>query len=111
MKSNSKQDPSQVRPSLRWAWIVIIGCLVALVLITLRPRPHKDGSTSAIANPETSVTQETRRVADRGPNHLSSKRTAPHPKAAEEIVSERVSQFARGHKEIAAAIAKKLKVT
>src|SRR6266480_2731323 len=108
MKMTKQRNPDNAVLNRRWPWILTIGCLFFLVLMIFRPaKPGSD--TEAVRYAKSAEAVGINRDVRSSRIQASSAR-APR-RLPEEVVSEKVQQFARNHEAIVAAIAKKLNVT
>jgi len=111
MKSNSGRQPEDRVHASRWLWILGTGGLLCLLLFVFRPR-HQDRSGrvgTALSNSATVPAARGGPATSAG--HVRAKSISTPGRPAEEIVSEKVSQFARKQQEIVADMAKKLKIS
>jgi hypothetical protein len=108
MKSNRPQTPEAPPSPRRLLWILALGCLLLATLFLLRPHPRQDTNAAAAGNPTApmTITHSGRGLTFR--SRLDSDSTPVRP--AEEIVAEKVSQFARGRQELVEAMAKQFNV-
>lgn len=101
-------------PASRLPWIITMGCVLVVLLICLRPRSHPNtaASTSA-ADSSHGSTPMTVTHSGRGLNPARTRDESPPllARPAEEIVAEKISQFASSREEIVAAMARHYNVT
>ncbi|MFO1513083.1 MAG: tetratricopeptide repeat protein [Verrucomicrobiota bacterium] len=102
--------PDSNRASLRLAGILLLGCALLALLIILRPRAKSPSETQPGARSATApmtVTHSGRGLDSRTARPDSAARPE---RSAEEIVAEKVGQFARQREELVAAMAKHFNV-
>lgn len=106
MHSPNPASPERPRPASRWLWVALFPLLVLMLLRVLRPPAHEPivaaGSTEAARPASAPIAHPDLRTNSR-PRIVSS---APSPKA-EEIVANKLAQFARSRRELAHALARR----
>jgi len=113
MKPVNPQPHGDSRPGARLPWIMAIGCLLVVFILILRPRPREpDAAPPAAAGSGNSDASMTATHSGRGLHPGRTRPESPPPPArpAEEIVAEKISQFARSREEIVTAMAKHFNV-
>lgn len=114
MKSNDPQIRSHSRPSSRLAWIIPFGGLLVVLLLILRSRSRDstaappEAASAGNADAPTSVTHSGRRPGARRTHYEF---PPPPARPAEEIVAEKISQFAGSRLAIVEAMARHFNVT
>ena len=111
MKSIHPQPPNGSSRGARLAVIVLLGCLFAVFIAILLPVQHPASAPPADSATPTSG-QMTITHSGRGLNTRAWRTDSPSApeRPAEEIVAEKVSQFARQREELVAAMAKQFNV-
>ncbi len=117
MKDPLQKDPALLEAcgrSSRLPWVLAAGCVIVIFIALLFPRKEEPTARSAsTANPapistDGAHTSTRERHFERLPNPRSSVEPAP---TAEEIVSNKVVQFARSRRKLAHAMAEHFKIS
>ena len=111
MKSKPPPPPGSIRPGLRLIGIFLLGCALLLLLLLLRPlakSPSAASPTPWRATAPMTVTHSGRSFDFKSARPDS---VAVPERSAEEIVAEKLNQFAGQREEIVAAMAKQFNVT
>ena len=105
MRSTSPPPPDSNLPVIRIASIALVGCMLLTVLVVVRSGktspPAAQTATFSASSPMT-VTHSGRGFERSGRRDESSPAPA---RPAEEVVAEKISQFARSHEDLVAAMA------
>jgi tetratricopeptide (TPR) repeat protein len=110
MKSSKSRSSENVPSKPRLPWFLAIALLFFVILVVFRLRTRENASVLEVSTQAKSAATTD---IDRGfrSTRTRSKSTPISRQPAEEVVAQKVQQFARNHEEIVAAIAKKLNVT
>ncbi len=105
--------PTRARslPGSRLAWIIPIGCLLVVLILVLRPPSRQNLAAPSDAMNSTAAPAATSSTRTARTTRPFREFTPPTDRPAEEIVAEKVSQFARSRQEMVAAMAKHYNVT
>ena len=109
MKSSGPQNVPASGLRSPWTWLMALGALILVLGILMRPRQREDSANSIANGSAAAAPAAGASRADRPFGHRSGAASAP-TRPAEEIVAEKVVQFARGHEALVAAMAKHLNV-
>ncbi|HEX4647147.1 MAG TPA: hypothetical protein VH598_16205, partial [Verrucomicrobiae bacterium] len=90
-----------------WLWLLMAGCVVALLIALFLPRRPKDSSSATDPAGKTARAGETGVVPGRRAGGLARRFRSSPPPSAEEIVAGKVSQFGRSRRDLARAIARR----
>jgi len=102
--------PEDAKNRFRWAWLLMIGAVLVILTAVLAPRPANEPTDhSSSTNAPTSGIATTSFLKTRIPQlrHLWD---LPPGVTAEEVVTNKVSQFARNRREVLHKLAKHLKL-
>ena len=111
MNTNHPPAPAAPPSFTRLFWVGVIGCLLVAIIFILRPSPRQNPPLQA-GPAGAAASQMTVTHSGRGLWVATSEReSVPEPhRPAEEIVAEKLSQFARSREEIVTAMAKQFNV-
>jgi len=107
MNANHSQPSGGSPRIVRLAVIVLVGSLLLLLVNFLRPPPAPQAGPAGSATSQMTVTHSGRGLWVATSGRVS---VPEPPRPAEEIVAEKVSQFARSREEIVAAMAKRFNI-
>jgi len=102
--------PEDTTSHFRWLWLLIGGAVLVILIAVLAPRPDKEpADRSSSANGPISGTAATSLPNQQRPELRHHWEGTPGP-TAEEVVTNKVSQFARSRREVLHNLAKHLKL-
>ncbi len=101
--------PGSSNQASRWAWIIVIGCLLITFIAVVLPRskpasPDRAGATNA--SPPNGRFERAARVSS-AQRRLNSAAESEPAKTAEEIVAGKLAQFSRSRRELVQALARR----
>jgi hypothetical protein len=100
----AERERSERRP--RWPWFIAMGCLLVVLLAIVFPRLAPRPTDPALStNPLSKAS-----ISGDGTGFARSAKNPERKRSAEEVVADKVSQFARDRRRIAHAMAKRFKV-
>ena len=109
MKSQNTKDADNNHSGSNWPWLIAFAGLLTLLFFIFRPQHQKPPSRPVVADTVSSVTA-TQPGGELRAGRSSFATVSIPARPAEEIVAEKVSQFARKHQQILAAWATNLNV-